>query len=49
MHAMITVPWGSYHELSAALAMPVGSIGPTRIRSLERLRSDRDLARLMAS
>lgn len=29
----------SYHELSAALGMPIGSIGPTRGRCLEKLRS----------
>lgn len=28
----------SYREISAALAMPIGSIGPTRGRCLERLR-----------
>ena len=28
----------SYEELSAALAMPIGSIGPTRGRCLEKLR-----------
>ncbi|HEV2634785.1 MAG TPA: sigma-70 family RNA polymerase sigma factor [Actinocrinis sp.] len=33
------VPLGSYAEVSAALGMPVGSIGPTRNRCLDRLRS----------
>ena len=33
----------SYQEISAALEMPIGSIGPTRARSLERLR--RELSR----
>jgi RNA polymerase sigma factor (sigma-70 family) len=33
----------SYQEISAALGMPIGSIGPTRARSLERLR--RELSR----
>jgi RNA polymerase sigma factor (sigma-70 family) len=33
----------SYEEISAALGMPIGSIGPTRARSLERLR--RELSR----
>ena len=33
----------SYQEISAALDMPIGSIGPTRARALERLR--RELAR----
>jgi RNA polymerase sigma factor (sigma-70 family) len=36
-------PPPSYQEISAALDMPIGSIGPTRARSLERLR--RELAR----
>jgi RNA polymerase sigma factor (sigma-70 family) len=49
VEALITLPWRSYDDLSAALAMPVGSIGPTRIRSLERLRCDRELAQVMAS
>jgi RNA polymerase sigma factor (sigma-70 family) len=30
----------SYQEISAALGMPIGSIGPTRARALERLRSE---------
>jgi RNA polymerase sigma factor (sigma-70 family) len=33
-------PAPSYEEISAALAMPVGSIGPTRARALERLRRE---------
>lgn len=32
-------PAPSYEEVSAALAMPVGSIGPTRGRCLQRLRA----------
>jgi hypothetical protein len=43
------MPWHSYDDLSATLAMPIGSIGPTRVRSLERLRSDPDLVALVAS
>jgi RNA polymerase sigma factor (sigma-70 family) len=49
MDALMTTPWRSYDDLSTALAMPIGSIGPTRIRSLERLRCDPDLAGLVAS
>lgn len=30
----------SYEEISAALDMPIGSIGPTRARALERLRRE---------
>ena len=33
----------SYEEISARLDMPIGSIGPTRGRALERLRADRAL------
>ena len=41
-----------YREISAALELPVGSIGPTRARALRRLRreleSDRTLELLAA-
>ena len=33
-------PASSYEEISAALKMPIGSIGPTRARALERLRRE---------
>lgn len=33
-------PMPTYGEISAALAMPIGSIGPTRGRALERLRRE---------
>jgi len=36
-------PAPSYREVSAALDMPIGSIGPTRARCLERLRREWDL------
>jgi RNA polymerase sigma factor (sigma-70 family) len=36
----------SYEEVSAALGMPIGAIGPTRQRCLERLRRDPSLAEL---
>jgi DNA-directed RNA polymerase specialized sigma24 family protein len=42
-------PAPSYAEISARLAMPIGSIGPTRIRLLRKLRdalSDEDGAEL---
>ncbi len=32
----------AYEEISAALKMPVGSIGPTRARALDRLRDELD-------
>jgi RNA polymerase sigma factor (sigma-70 family) len=38
-------PW-SYAEISATLGMPVGAIGPTRQRCLERLRRSPSLAAL---
>jgi DNA-directed RNA polymerase specialized sigma24 family protein len=37
----------SYAEISAALDMPIGSIGPTRARCLERLRGAQDLMSVM--
>ena len=38
----------SYEEVGAALGMPVGAIGPTRMRCLERLRRSAGLAELEA-
>ena len=35
-------PRPAYDEISAALDMPIGSIGPTRARALERLRHELD-------
>jgi RNA polymerase sigma factor (sigma-70 family) len=40
-------PTPSYAEISRALDMPIGSIGPTRARCLERLRAHRNLAELV--
>jgi RNA polymerase sigma factor (sigma-70 family) len=34
----------SYEEIAAALDMPIGSIGPTRQRALQRLRGELDVA-----
>lgn len=39
LRALMADPPPSYAEVSAALGMPVGSIGPTRARCLERLRA----------
>ncbi|MFC4532061.1 RNA polymerase sigma factor [Sphaerisporangium dianthi] len=36
---IVMVPDASYAQLSRRLDMPIGSIGPTRIRCLKRLRS----------
>ena len=38
----------SYEEVSAALGMPVGAIGPTRMRCLDKLRRTVDLTELQA-
>ena len=43
LRLLVADPAPSYDEISAALEMPIGSIGPTRARSLGRLR--RELAR----
>lgn len=40
LRLLIADPSPSYEEVSAALEMPVGAIGPTRQRCLERLRRD---------
>jgi RNA polymerase sigma factor (sigma-70 family) len=40
LRALAASPDSSYAEVSAALAMPVGSIGPTRARCLEHLRRE---------
>jgi RNA polymerase sigma factor (sigma-70 family) len=42
-------PARSYEDTAAALGMPVGSIGPTRARALERLRRHPRLAALHAA
>lgn len=38
LRVLVADPPPSYEEVSAALDMPIGSIGPTRARCLERLR-----------
>jgi RNA polymerase sigma factor (sigma-70 family) len=38
LRMLIAYPKPSYEEISAALDMPVGSIGPTYARALKRLR-----------
>ncbi|HET7016155.1 MAG TPA: sigma-70 family RNA polymerase sigma factor [Streptosporangiaceae bacterium] len=39
LRVLMATPPPSYAEVAAALEMPVGSIGPTRARCLERLRA----------
>jgi len=41
---LLADPPASYDEIAEALAMPMGSIGPTRQRCLHRLRDDRAIA-----
>jgi DNA-directed RNA polymerase specialized sigma24 family protein len=40
-------PRPPYEEISAALDIPIGSIGPTRQRALERLRQELDKQRTL--
>ena len=40
LRLLMAEPQPSYEEISAALDMPIGSIGPTRARALERLRGE---------
>ena len=44
LRMLVADPTPSYQEISAALGMPIGSIGPTRARCLERLRREAELA-----
>lgn len=46
---LISDPPHSYAEISAALQIPIGSIGPQRARCLERLRRSPAIARLGAA
>jgi RNA polymerase sigma factor (sigma-70 family) len=40
LRLLLADPRPAYEEISAALDMPIGSIGPTRARALERLRQE---------
>jgi hypothetical protein len=44
MTVLLADPEPTYAEVSAALGMPIGSIGPTRGRAIARLRADDDFA-----
>lgn len=46
---LLTDPPVSYAEISERLAMPIGAIGPTRARALDRLRRSPALAALLDS
>lgn len=48
LRLLIADPRPAYEEISAALDMPVGSIGPTRARALERLRQQLDSEQTLA-
>jgi RNA polymerase sigma factor (sigma-70 family) len=48
LETLVNGPDCSYEELSAKLGIPVGSIGPTRGRSLARLRQDPRLLAVVA-
>jgi RNA polymerase sigma factor (sigma-70 family) len=49
MSMLVTSPDLSYEEVARRLAMPVGSIGPTRARSLDRLRRSSTLQALQTA
>jgi DNA-directed RNA polymerase specialized sigma24 family protein len=40
LRVLMASPPPSYAEVAAALGLPIGSIGPTRARCLERLRQE---------
>jgi RNA polymerase sigma factor (sigma-70 family) len=42
LRLLMAEPRPAYEEISAALDIPIGSIGPTRARALERLRHELD-------
>ena len=44
LRTLMAEPALSCREISDALGVPVGSIGPTRARCIERLRRERELA-----
>jgi RNA polymerase sigma factor (sigma-70 family) len=46
LRLLVSDPEPSYQEVSAALDIPIGTIGPTRQRCLERLRRGADLIQL---
>lgn len=48
LRALMADPPASYQEISAALNIPIGSIGPTRARCLQRLRRSAERAGALA-
>ena len=49
MRVLVARPDLSYEEVGRMLAMPIGSIGPTRARALDRLSRSRELRALHAA
>jgi RNA polymerase sigma factor (sigma-70 family) len=49
MRVLVTRPELSYEDVAHTLRMPIGSIGPTRARALERMRSSTELQALQAA
>ena len=49
MRVLVTQPELSYEDVGRLLAMPIGSIGPTRARSLDQLRRSTKLQALQAA
>lgn len=47
MAALMTSPRPSYDQVANAIDMPVGSIGPTRMRAIDQLRRDPQLMALI--
>ncbi|MCA1657372.1 MAG: sigma-70 family RNA polymerase sigma factor, partial [Actinobacteria bacterium] len=49
MTVLLSDPAIDYHEMSTLLRMPIGSIGPTRARTLSRLSRDSRLCAMRAA
>ena len=49
MRVLVSRPELSYEEIGRMLGMPIGSIGPTRARALDRLRQSTELRALHAA
>jgi RNA polymerase sigma factor (sigma-70 family) len=48
LEALLGDSGGGYREVADEIGVPIGSIGPTRLRSLERLRNDPTLVQEVA-
>ncbi len=49
LEVLMDAPSASYEQVAEAVGMPIGSIGPTRQRCLERLREAPELIELVAA